>query len=158
MPEPNLEDDWQALGRPSPTQRAIKAAPEATMTFLEFLFTWIGKAFSALGRAATTVVVTLGRAIHHFFEVHLGSFILLMLATTICGGGSWAVWKKTQASGLTHHCYIETSAYYNDDGSKTIHGYRLVGVRHWAPDLVIRQDQDFKVLRQTAEDIYCPIE
>lgn len=158
MPGPDLDDDWQTLGRPSPTQRAIQAAPEATMTFLHFLFTWIGKAYSALGQSFTTFAVMSGQAIHHFFETSLWAILPPILIAFGCGGAGWVIWKKTQATGLTHHCYIETATYYDGDGSKTIHGYRLVGARQWTTDLIIRQDQDFKVLLRTAEDINCPIE
>lgn len=146
MKDLNLDEDWQTLGGPSPFRKVLNELPEKTMTFLEFLFPWISKAYSRLVSSCYSVFVLLTSP-----DRIMGGILCISLIVGVIAG-AFSLGKVIFATGETHHCEILVT---HESGSQTV--YTLRGIRHWREDIIIRRDADFNKLKATAEEIGCPI-
>lgn len=127
----DLEDDWEALNRPSKVQKAIRRTQEASMSFLEFLFGWLGRTWIGFWRQF--------RDLENWFT----------LAVVIAMAGLFTLaYLSFKSDGRIDYCYVM------HDGTPT-----LMGHRPWRNDVrlrVLKDSETVELLYATAKELGCP--
>jgi len=137
----DLEDDWKTLGRPGKIQRTITKVKDRSVGFVDFLFKLLDFLFGWIGRAWTAVWET-------FIDVRIWLTLFGIVALTgFCVG----VYLSAKSDGRIDYCYVDKTA----NGSVS-----LIGHRPWSLNADLRTlkgDETVDVLYKTAKEIDCPI-
>lgn len=127
----DIEDFWQALGRPSPFQQAVKAfvveVPEKSMKFIDFCFEKFGVVWRAFMRPEPWIVLTV-----------MGALVI----------GVICLIKVSNSDGRTDYCMIV-------EGNNR---FSLVAHRPWSKDIIIDSSKvTSDDAAKLARDLHCPL-
>ncbi len=149
MPKLDLDDDWQALGKPSPLKQAATEFFERVPSMLDRFFAWLDDAIKFPFRLVRHIVIWLLVA-DNFMQI-----VLYAAGLCLAVGLFWVGREAVRAPNTITHCWITSETKTGGKPEEDIHV--LMGTREWRSDVTIRRSTDFKVLQQTAQELNCPL-